>query len=316
MSEQAKVGFTKGVDEGTYVAGEVDVYIAMLHTAYEEMEKELKAVEDKSAKEQKEAPDIEEMKRLYEDQMKQLKDKADSEKEAKHKAKREKDNLQAKLDEKLKVIEELKGEAKEKLKVIEELKEEAKEIGRVSAVEGYYEEKVKDLEVIVNQGKENRQKLQETRDVLEETKKQLEEEQFKNTRDGRVKIYNELFERTIDTVESYVNDTKEQTEHLISETQKKQDEVLRRANLQSFNIVKEAKQKASDMLKQAQGKSQDVLNKAQNEYIKIRELIKEASVEYVELTTSRHETEIIDISKEKLEDVEALEKEGIKGKEE
>ena len=381
MSEQAKMEFTKGADQTTYVSEEVDSYLAMLHGAYEEMANELNEVKATSSvdkksfdevskslaeekaksaidkksfdevskllKEEKEkaakgkqsfdevnqslkdekaqalselekmkqlvaelekaaseVPDIEGMKKSYESQIKNLEDKLDIEQIARGKADGERSKLQKEKEDNLKTITELK-QVKEAMK-------------KASEAEEFHEKKVKLLEELAARNREEVNNLQKEKEVLAIAKKQLEEEQLRNTQDGRTKIHNELFERATDTVEGYVNETNEQMKNLLSKTKEEQDELLNRAQVESFNIVRTAKTEAEEMLEQARQESQEVLAKTQEEYCKIRELIGQASMEYAQMATSMNATKVEKIVKDKsAEDkptkVKSLEKNGDKG---
>ena len=266
-----------------------------------EQTKRLVAKLEKAASE---VPDIEGMKKLYESQLKNFKDKLDSEQVAKGEADDE--------------ISKLQEEKEDNLQTITELKQATKEMKKAAEVEEFYEGKVKILEELVGRNREEINNLQKDKEVLGTAKKQLEEERLQNTKDGRTKIHNELFERATETVDEYVKEADEQMKGLLSKTKKEQDELLNRAQVESFNIVRTAKTEAEEMLAQAKWESQDVLAKAQEEYRKIRELIGQASMEYAQMAASMNSTQAEKIDKDKSgEDksvkVKRLEKNGDEG---
>ena len=325
MSERAKVGFTKGANKNTYVSEEVDGYLVMLHGAYEEMEEELKSLKTESDKDKElfakekeqlkgeltqarqtieglekavnKVPNIESMREFYENQIESLKATVSTTQDA-----------QAELrDENVK----LKEDIEEHLKTVEDLKKTNADMKSISEVEEFYEEKVKGLEELVGRSKEEIHVLRIENETILEAKRCLEEEQLKYTSDGRARVYGELFERSANEAQGYVDDTRFKMDAMVSEAKEKQDGLLHQAQVSAFNIVREAKIKSDDLIEHAQRKSQSVLDEAKDEYNKIRELIEKASREYVAIATLKHKTESMDVLNESLELTKDLPTEGI-----
>ena len=214
-----------------------------------------------------EIPNLENMKKFYESQIKTLKDKLSSEREA---------NVELE-GEKLK----LKENIKEHLKVIKELKKINADAKNISEIEKLCEEKVSGLEELVARLQEEIHALQTEKATIGEAKKRLEEEQFNNTSDGRAKAYGDLFERSADTAQRYVDETKAKMDAMLNEAQEKHDTLLDQAQVRAFNVVRDARIKSDELIEQATKDGRDLLNGAKDEYDKIRGLIKKASKEYV-----------------------------------
>jgi Uncharacterized integral membrane protein len=257
MSEQAKVGFTKGVGGNTYVSEEVDGYLAMLHGAYEEMEGEFNTLKDKHAselaKEQKASQKLKDDNKKYE---------------------RQKEHLQKDIEGYLVTIESLKKEAQDKK--------------NVSEIEEFYEEKVKGLEALIDNSREEIGNLKKEKASLEEAKRQLETKQIENTPESRAKTYSELFERASNTAQDYIDDATAQAEALVSKAKAEHEQILQQAHMQAFNVVKQAKTQADELVEDSQSKSRDILIETREEYDKIRELIGKASREYAAIASLKH----------------------------
>ena len=328
MSKQAKLSFTKGAEGNTYISEEVDGYLVMLHSAYEEMESELETVKGKLTGERG-CFDAEQGQSMgsFEEECKAclgVEIKNEQLESELAKARRTIERLEASvgedpnLDEVKKFYEtqietfkekannaqgakeevegeklKLQEEVNEYLKIIEELKKMNAEVKNASEIEEFYEEKVKGFEELVAHTKEAAANLQNEKAVLLEAKQQLEAEQLKNTSDGRAKICSEMFERTIDAAQGYADEAKAKMDAMFHTTKAEQDKLLHRANVRAFHVIREAKIKADELIVNAKGKSQEILSEAKEEHGKIRELIEKSSREYVAIASLESKNEMI-----------------------
>jgi len=291
MSEQTKISFTRGAQSNTYLSQEVDNYLQMLHSAYEDMEKELKDLGNKTV-------DENEIKKFYESQIEAFKNQINKGLEIKSEDEREKLRLKEEADKHLRGIEELKEASSEHLKTIAKLREAKSETQNTDKLEEFYQEKVKKLESLLAFAKEEVSDLQSEKAALEKAKEHLEEKQHENTDTGRVKAYSELIERTIDVTQGYVDDVKAKMNIMDKESKARQEKALHQANVNAFNVVRAAKNEAEELVEGAKRKKQEILGEAKKEYSELRELIKKASREYVAIVALPHQGELLNVAEE------------------
>jgi len=304
-----KISFNRGAQDNTYLSEEVDNYLQMLHSAYEDMEKELKDLGNKTVNEK-------EMKKFYESQIEAFKNQVNKGLEAKANDEKEKTRLKEAAIEHLKSIEELKEEVAKNFETIEKLKEVKSEMQSADKMEEFYQEKVKKLEELVTLTKEEVGDLQKEKAALVADKERLEEKQLESTDAGRVKVYSELIERTIDVSQGYVDDIKTKMNTLASESKIQQEKALHQANINAFNVIREAKKEAEGLVESAKKESQEILGEARKEYSELRELIKKASREYVAIAALPHQGGLLEVTEEPLDTAKESQEEVIKGEEE
>jgi len=301
-----KISFNRGAQDNTYLSEEVDNYLQMLHSAYEDMEKELKDLGNKTVNEK-------EMKKFYESQIEAFKNQVNKGLEAKANDEKEKTRLKEAAIEHLKSIEELKEEVAKNFETIEKLKEVKSEMQSADKMEEFYQEKVKKLEELVTLTKEEVGDLQKEKAALVADKERLEEKQLESTDAGRVKVYSELIERTIDVSQGYVDDIKTKMNTLASESKIQQEKALHQANINAFNVIREAKKEAEGLVESAKKESQEILGEARKEYSELRELIKKASREYVAIAALPHQGGLLEATEEPLDTAKESQEEVIKG---
>ena len=331
MSKQTR--FTVIKNGKMYLSEEVDTYIEMLRGAYQELSEEMEELKRQSVKEKEQSEkDKESLKSELEKVQALLADKptqVDNVDMAKIKGLEKANSF---LEEKLKkytneketLTKQVQQYEKEKnaceaqlKKQTEEFKKQAEEIrterqarrsaeAKLSKLEEISNEKEGDssLEIELEDEREKNIRLQRKLDSerrktnqLQADKKQLEEESFKKTDEGKAEAYISLLERTTDMSDAYVQDIESKMNQLHEGAKASAEEALSSANEQAAKVLEEANSKAeamiagaeeksSTMLSEASKKRNEAMARAKAEYDGIRNLIEKASKEYVEMASN------------------------------
>jgi len=284
MSKQTR--FTEIENGKMYLSEEVDAYIEMLSGAYTEISEEVDTLQAQRAKvDTTKVDELEKAKATLEEQLKRCSE--------------EKTAYEAQLK---KQAEELRAERQAR-KMAEENLSKLKEL---------LNEKESDnsLKIELEDERENNIRLQKQLDSerrrvnkLQADKKQLEEENFKKTDEGKAEAYISLLERTNEMADTYVQDIESKMGQLHEEAKASAQEALSSANEQSAKVLEEANSKAEAMIAQAEEKSgtmiseaskkrNEVMARAKAEYDGIRKLIEKASKEYAGMVEDASKDEV------------------------
>ena len=338
MKKQTR--FTEVENGKMYLSQEVDTYIKMLREAYTEMSEELEGLQKRSKKEKEQSAketdrlrsDLESAKlSLTQEKLKPgsfnvekietlEQNKLELEKQLGEQT-AEKENLAAQIkghvEEKNIYKTQLEKQAGELDKATKkhnqfqnDLENEKKNVSELRKELLHQQEHVNTVQTKLEDETEKNSILQKQvgieqkrNDRLKAEKKELEEENFNNSDDGKANAYISLLERTQDMANTYVSDIHTQMNQLHEEAKVSIQEQLDSASEQSTSTIEEANTKANTLITEAQEKHQEllsdaeekrkeILTRAKTEYDGIRRLIEQASKEYANMVTNTSVEEI------------------------